>query len=171
MDRIEIKKTIALVTIKLLFLQLFFALAYLTTSLISDSIDQYNNGTFMSLITYDSLTFVIIALVHLAITSYIFLQWAMEKYIILPDKIRHQWGILLRQTNSWDITNIETGYITEGVVARLFGYGTITFHSPTLETRVVLRDVPSPSLVTNYIEKNLALLGKSPIKYLKADSK
>ncbi len=167
MDQIEIKKTIAIVTIKLMALQLFFALTYLTTSLISDSIDQYNNGTFMNAIAYDSLTFIIIALVHLAITVYIILEWVAEKYIILPDRIRHQHGILFRKTESWEIRNIETGYITEGLVARLFNYGTLTFHSPTLDSNIILNDVPSPSLVFNSVEKNLALLGKSPIKYLK----
>lgn len=167
MDRIEIKKTIAIVAIKLVILQLFFAVIYLATSLISDSIDLFNNGTFMSAIAYDSLTFIIIALTQLAITSYIILDWAMEVYILLPDRIEHQWGILFRETDSWEISNVETAYITEGIIARLFNYGTITFHSPTLETHIVLSSIPSPSLVKAVIQKSLAALGKTGIRFIK----
>ena len=86
MEKIEIKKTIAIVTMKLVMLQLIFACVYLGTSLISDSVDQFNNGTFMNIITYDSLTFLIISLVQLAFTLYILLDWATEKYILFTHK-------------------------------------------------------------------------------------
>ncbi len=168
MDRIEIKKTLVIVAIKFIILQLISSLLFLTASLISDSVDQFNNGTFMNLITYDSFTFVIIVVVQLAFTIYILLEWAMEKYVLLPDKILHQWGIIFRETDSWEISNIETGYIDEGLVARLFGYGTITFHSPTLESRVILRDVPSPYLILSAVQKSLSVLGKTPVRYMKS---
>jgi len=168
MEKIEVKKTMTIVIVKFVALQVFFVLCYFATSLISNSITQFNSGAFINLTTYDSLIFTIIAVFQIVFSLYIFLEWVMEKYTILPDKIEHQSGIIFRETDSWQISNVETAFIGEGIIARLFNYGTITFHSPTLEEHIVLRDVPSPALIVTAVEKNLAVLGKSPIKFIRS---
>jgi len=168
MERLEIKKTITIVIIKLVALQVFFVLCYFAVSFVSSSIAQFNNGTFVVLTTYDSLFFAIIAIVQMASSLYILLGWVMEKYSIFPDKIEHQSGIIFRETDSWQINNVETAFIAEGIIARIFNFGTITFHSPTLENHIILRDVPSPALVVTAVEKNLTVLGKSPIKFIRS---
>jgi uncharacterized membrane protein YdbT with pleckstrin-like domain len=168
MEKLVVKKTMAVVMLKFIAMQIFFALCYFAVSLISNSITQFNNGTYINLAAYDSLIFSIIAVFQIIFSLYIFLEWVMEKYSIFPDKIEHQSGIIFRETDSWQINNVETAFIAEGIIARLFGFGTITFHSPTLEEHIVLSNVPSPTSIVAAVEKNLAVLGKSPIKFIKS---
>jgi len=168
MEKIEIKKTMAIVNIKLIALQIFFIFCYVAVPLINNSLNQINNGTFINLTMYDGLVFATIAILQVVFSLYILLEWAMEKYTILPDKIEHQSGILFRETDSWQISNVETAFIGESIIARLFNFGTISFHSPTLEEHIILRDVPSPALIVTAVEKNLTALGKSPIKFVKS---
>lgn len=170
MYKIEVKSTITNATIKLIALQLIFAAIYLTTSLISDSVDQFNNGTFVNTIAYDSLSFIIIAFVQLTITLYIFLEWATDTYILFPDKIEHRRGIILKKIDSWLINNIWTAHITQGLMGRMFDYGTISFHSPTLENHIVLKNIPSPSLVIAAVEKNLTLSRKNEINLMSSQN-
>ena len=167
MEKIVVKKTIVIVAVKLIALQVFFVFCYLGASLFSNSVAQFSNGAFANLTVYDGLIFTTIAIFQIVFSLYILLGWVMEKYTLLPDKIEHQSGILFRETDSWQICNVETAFIGEGIIARLFDYGTVTFHSPTLEEHIVLRDVPLPSAVVTAVEKNLSILGKSPIKFIK----
>ena len=55
-------------------------------------------------------------------------------------------------------------------MARLFNYGTIRLHSPTLENRIILKNIPSPSLVVAAIENNLTLAGKTEIHLMAPDT-
>ena len=157
-----------IVVIKLIALQVFFIFCYFAVGLISNSMSQFNNGEFANLAAYDGIIFLILALFQILFSLYIPLEWSMEKYTIFPDKIEHQSGILFRETDSWQISNVETAFIGEGIIARIFNYGTITFHSPTLEEHIVLSDVPSPSAVVSAVNKNLLVLDRSPIKFIKS---
>ena len=168
MQEIEIKKTMAIVIIKLIALQIFFVCCYFAVSLVSSPVNQFNNTAFINLTAYNGMIFIIIAILQILFSLYIMLEWVMEKYVIFPDKIAHQRGILFRETDSWQISNIETAFVGEGIIARLFDFGTVTFHSVTLEEHIILSDVPSPALIVTAVEKNLTALGKSPIKFIKS---
>jgi len=171
MEKIEINKTIAIVTIKLMVMQVVFALVYLATSLISDSFDQFNNGAFLNEIKYDSFAFIIIALVQLGFTFYILLDWIMDKYIIEPDKIKHQSGIIFRKTDSHSIKNVEKAVIKEGVLGRLLNYGTINIQGITANSVVVLKNIADPFNLMLLIEDKL-FPNKSPtVQYLDSGEK
>ena len=165
MKGIEIKKTTVEVVLKIVVTQVFFSFIYLGISLVSDAISSYNNGLFLVLITYDSLTIILVSIIQLLLINYILMQWVFEKYIIFPDKIEHRSGILFKKTDFYDTKDVATVGIEEGLMGRLFGYGSIILRSPTLEEPIELNNVPTPALIIEAIRKNVSF-NKSQIVYM-----
>lgn len=166
-DQIEIKQTTATVAIKLIVMQVLFSFLSLIISLVSDSFSLFNNGKFINTITYDSASFVIFILLQLIFTVFILLEWSSEAYIIHPNKLEHKTGIFSKKTRSYSLRDIRSASIVEGVIGKLFNYGSITLHSPTLDENIVLYNIMSPSLALQVIEKNSSLLNNTQIVYAK----
>jgi uncharacterized membrane protein YdbT with pleckstrin-like domain len=167
LDQIEIKQTTVNMTIKLIVMQVLFSFLSLVTSLLSDSFNSFNNGRFINIITYDSATFVVFILLQLIFTIFILLEWSSETYTISSDKIEHKVGTFSRKTQSYSLKDIRSASITEGVMGRLFNYGSIILHSPTLDQNIILYNIASPALALKVIEKNSALLSSTKILYSK----
>lgn len=166
MKKIEIRKTLAIVILKLIFLQLLFAFLFIGVSVISDSISDFDKGIFMSIVAYDSLTIFLLAIIQLLFTGYILLGWAQDRYIIFQNKIEHKFGIIFKKTESYQTKNVETACIDEGIVGRLFHYGSIDLHSPTLEEHIVLSNISNPSIILSLIEQNLSTSDKSKVVFM-----
>lgn len=167
LDQITIKQTTLTVTIKLIVMQVLFSILSLVTSLISDTFSLYNNGKLLNTITYDSATFAIFILLQLIFTIFILLEWSYESYIIRSDRIDHRSGIFSRKTDSYSLRDIRSASITEGVMGKLFNYGSIILHSPTLDQNIVLYNVMSPAFVLKVIEKTSSSLSNTKILYTK----
>jgi len=156
MKDFKIQTTLAIPIIKILVLQSISSFLYLLITIFSDFIIGLGvkQGLFLNIFGYDTLSVLLVALTQLALTAYIFLEWGFDLYIIHPNKINHVHGILFRKTDSYDTTNIETAHIEESIFGRIFNYGTITMHSPSLEENIILYNIAMPSLVLNNIKEN-----------------
>jgi uncharacterized membrane protein YdbT with pleckstrin-like domain len=166
MEKIVIRKTIVVVTLKIMVLQILFSFFYITTSLISNFIKNFNSDVFPHLVAWDSLIIFLFTVIQLFIVGYILLQWTLDKYIIFDDRIEHRTGILFRKINSYNIMNVETIHLEKDVLGKLFGYGSIELQSPTLEEHIILYNIPSAGTVVQIIRKKVIALSKSKIIHI-----
>ncbi|MBI4079517.1 MAG: PH domain-containing protein, partial [Candidatus Levybacteria bacterium] len=72
--------------------------------------------------------FVLLLLItKVLLTLYVVLQWVNEYYEITPHKIHHKKGIIWRKEMDFEITHLRSIGIQQGILGRLFNYGSLRF--------------------------------------------
>lgn len=85
------------------------------------------------LISYNIWYFGLLLFVKILLTLFVVLEWLNEYYEITPTKIAHRRGIIWRKEDSYDISGEKSAKITaigiqQGVLGRVFNYGTLFFY-------------------------------------------
>lgn len=85
------------------------------------------------IISYNFLYFGLLFFGKIVLTLFIVLQWLNEYYEITPTKIFHRRGIIWRKEDSYDISRDKNTRITaigiqQGLMGRIFNYGTLFFY-------------------------------------------
>ncbi len=85
------------------------------------------------IISYNVLYFSLLLFGKIGLTLFIVLEWLNEYYEITPTKIFHRRGIVWRRENTYDLSHDKSDRITsigiqQGLLGRLFNYGTLFFY-------------------------------------------
>lgn len=84
----------------------------------------------------------------------IFLSWLNTVYIIHPEEIILQKGILHIKENIYPTKRIEEVIVDQGIWGRIFNYGSVTIHSPTYKDELVLQDISQPHTYAEVIRSS-----------------
>lgn len=84
----------------------------------------------------------------------IFLNWLNTIYIIRPDEIVVQKGILHIRENIYPTKRVEEVIVDQGFVGRVFNYGSINVYSPTYKDELVLQDIAQPYTYADVIRRS-----------------
>lgn len=97
--------------------------------------------------------FVLLAVVKVIITVYIVIQWLNEYYEITPTNIHYRRGIIWRREDIYEFKNVRTVGIQQGVLGRIFSFGTLFFYDRAVYKYYYLHDIHNPSRYLNILRR------------------
>jgi uncharacterized membrane protein YdbT with pleckstrin-like domain len=101
------------------------------------------------------LWFFLITIFELALAVMVIMQWASEEYEIKEGVIYHRRGIFQRDEDGYSLRDLGSATLSQSVMGRIFGFGTIRFFSPMLKHEFYLHNVHNPQEKLSSIENVL----------------
>jgi membrane protein YdbS with pleckstrin-like domain len=89
--------------------------------------------------------FTLLAVVKVALTIYLVVQWLNEYYEITPTNIHYRRGIIWRREDVFELKNVRTVGIQQGILGRFFSFGTLSFYDRAVYKYYYLSDIHNPS--------------------------
>lgn len=96
-----------------------------------------------------------INVIELAVLFYATVRWHNHYYLLRPDKILTSRGVFLRRQRFFAVKNIESISVHQGVIGRLFNFGTLYLYAPTLNHRIKMFGINAPCGKERIIEQLL----------------
>jgi uncharacterized membrane protein YdbT with pleckstrin-like domain len=84
---------------------------------------------------------------------WVIIKWASTYYVINYKEISITKGVIRKKKCSYDIRGIQSSSVTQGLLGRIFNYGTIHLENPLLKSDVFLKNIYSPNSYINIIEQ------------------
>lgn len=141
---IIIRKSIALLAIRIILLELLFEIIYLTwrslIHFIPVSIETMVTLNMVSLIIF----IVLVTIIQNVILIYIILSWSNYYYEFQENEIAHYSGILTKTKKSYRYQDIQSVTVKKSILGRLFNYGSITLFIPTQIKDIHFNEVSDP---------------------------
>lgn len=69
--------------------------------------------------------FVAVIIVKIYLTLFVVLQWLNEYYEISPNMVTHRRGFIWKKEDQYPLRHIRLVRVDQGMIGRIFGYGTI----------------------------------------------
>lgn len=135
--------------------QLVGAVGFMTLVFI---VTQYQN-TLAAVWTIGSLIFVSVTLmqaVNLLVVLFLVLSWLKSVFVIRVDRIIVRRGIFHVVDREYSTQRVESVNVSQGILGRVFGYGTVTMFNPVLKEDMVLENIPHPYIYAQVIAKRQA---------------
>lgn len=82
-------------------------------------------------------------------------QWLENYYEVKPGKIIYKSGFFSRTEREFNYSQITKVNLTQGVIGRLFNFGTINLYRPTTNEWFSLSNVPNPHRNLHLVQKTL----------------
>ena len=79
----------------------------------------------LKFIAYNISFFLILVAIKIFFTLYIVLDWLNEYYQVTSNEIIHKKGIIWRREDRYPFSRIESIKLSQGILGRLFNYGTL----------------------------------------------
>ncbi len=96
-----------------------------------------------------------INLLELLALFYAAIRWHNHYYIVKEDRILTNRGVFLKHQWVFAIRNIESIDLEQGFFGRIFNFGTLYFHAPTLNKKISMWGISSPRRKEMVIERLL----------------
>lgn len=123
---INIRQSISFLLLKLLFVDLLTAL-FVIVFFSSIFAPQLTNEFKIEIVSFNKLYFGLLFVVKTFLTIFVVLQWLNEYYEITAERINYRRGVLWRSEDSHDFLDIKSLKLQQGMLGKVFNYGTIQF--------------------------------------------
>ncbi|MBF0208083.1 MAG: PH domain-containing protein [Oligoflexia bacterium] len=143
LEYVHVRKSLSLLTMRLITLELLYVLSvvilHASLSVIQSSLLNYRNIIIprdyfdVGLITYKVILMI-----------YMTLQWQNEKYTITTAKIIHERGIFFKKKEMYDYSHITLIDIKQGILGKIFNFGSIHLSDPFINKDIYLDDIHNP---------------------------
>lgn len=94
-------------------------------------------------------------LVQFLLASVIVLQWKNHVYFLTNDGITERKGIITTTEEAYDMKNIRSVTLRQGILGKMFDFGDLIVHSTAPENTqdIVLVGIPHPASYQNFLQK------------------
>jgi membrane protein YdbS with pleckstrin-like domain len=153
-SHINIRQSIFFLMFKLILLDiiaLFVAIIYFSST-INKFLPEFIHNIILS---YNSLFFLILVVLKIALTIYVVMRWITEYYEVWPHALMHVSGIIWRDQEKHPFSQMRSVKIEQGFLGKFFGFGTISLYNWYLEKNTVLYLVHNPMKYFRIIESLL----------------
>jgi len=99
--------------------------------------------------------FLALVILKTATTIYILADWVDEYYEITPKQVRHIRGIIIKREESNTLEHMANVRIDQGVMGRIFNYGTLTLYNWASEQQFTLYLIHNPRKYMNILKEIL----------------
>lgn len=107
-------------------------------------LNQQEGLPLQNILTGKGTSFIVSLSAEALIMIILFLKWNFMKYEILPGELITKSGILSRKQEIHSLKNMQTVYVSQGMIGTMFGFGTIKLHNPLSKEDVIMRNIPDP---------------------------
>lgn len=91
---------------------------------------------------------------------FLFLQWSVQTYEIKDGEIVFRAGLLLRRMDIHSLRNMQTVYVKQGVLGRMFGYGNARLFNPMSKEELQLQSISDPYRYAELLRQVLDISSK-----------
>lgn len=106
----------------------------------------------LQFISYSEIYFVLLVSIKIFLTIYVVLQWLNEYYEIRPASVAHRRGIIWRKEEIFPIKQIRAVGIHQGMLGRIFQYGTLTLYDWWMEKYATMYLIHNPIKYLHVLE-------------------
>ncbi|MBD3360952.1 PH domain-containing protein [Candidatus Peregrinibacteria bacterium] len=154
----KVRMSIVPLIVKILILEIFLALLRFILKILTSPSGQVQLEFDFAL--YFLIFFIIINIIFL---FYFFLSWYYRYFIISPEEVSLNSGIIFRRTDNIDMATIRSVKVAQGIFGRIFKFGTLKLEGPMIKGIKILRSLPNPFRHASLIEKaRINAINKSP---------
>lgn len=149
---INIRQSIFFLVLKLILLDIMAVItaALYFSSVSNKFIPEVLNNVILS---YNLPFFLILVFLKTALTIYVVMKWITEYYEIWPHAIMHWRGIIWRNHEKHQLSQMRSVKIEQGFFGKVFGFGTITLYNWYLKTNTSLYLIHNPMKYFHIIEE------------------
>jgi uncharacterized membrane protein YdbT with pleckstrin-like domain len=144
----------AVLVMRIVFLQLSLGLANLVANALLVTYVDTTAGNGLLLLAL-GVTTIAIQTADAIILASLVLQWASTRYVITPEEIIIERGILHIQRRIYAVDDIKYIEVEQSLLGKLLNYGTVLFRNPTLEMEISLTNTPDPHRYARLVEARL----------------
>lgn len=102
--------------------------------------------------------FGVLLLLKIILMVFAAIQWVTSSYEIRSNEIRYRYGIFSHHEKMFLCSHTQEVTYTQGLLGRLFNFGSIEVYSPVIKDRIYLASIPNPQkyaeLIKGYIPDN-----------------
>lgn len=102
--------------------------------------------------------------INIIVIIYFILDWHNRRYTIDKGQIIKSRGIISKRVETWDIGEIQSVKVRQGIMGRLFNYGTLQFRILLIDASVYFKYVPRPHEFAALCEKKKQRKSSGPVK-------
>lgn len=144
---IHLRQSTSLLILKIFFVE--FLLAVLHSSVKFVLIDSAWITEIEPSFILSSGLFLFFQLLNFYFIITIVIAWAQESYSLKATEVVVQNGIFSKQVNTYELANLQSIKLEQGLLGRMLNYGTVRLYDPTLQYDIYLKNISNPSY---YIE-------------------
>jgi uncharacterized membrane protein YdbT with pleckstrin-like domain len=93
----------------------------------------------------------IVLLIYLAMVIYIILSWSRHYYVINSQAVLMYDGIIFSKSKSYDMAGVESIEVDQGLIGKIFNFGTLKLYNPRLEKEITFHRIPDPNQEAGFI--------------------
>jgi len=101
-------------------------------------------------------TVVALQAVHTIILIYLILSWTCHYYLFKNKQIILKKGIIWVKKEIYSLSILGHVHVEQGILGRIFHYGSINLMGPILDERASIRRIPTPDYYCSLIQQELA---------------
>ena len=157
MDKpIRIRKSPVLIIRDLILLQLVATALYFPLAVFADYGFYYQKLVIAQVISYQLVRVALFFTIELLAMGYIFLRWFLSDYVVYPNMVVKESGVILRRRRSIPLGPRFSVSYHAGPLGKIFKYGTIVLRGEEGKKPILLAYVPNPKsylkLITMHVE-------------------
>lgn len=147
---VNIRQSISIVIAKMALIEFIFAIFILFSHYIFIKIlgDQISDA----LINNQPYILGLLLFIKAILTFFVLLSWLNEYYEISADKISHISGVIFKKEQRFSLPNIRQIILKQGLVGRIFNYGTIEFFDYAVKKYYQIYQIHNPVRYFNLLK-------------------
>lgn len=130
---------------------IFFGIDFFLATIYGFASTIFTRLEFQSWVFWSS---VLLKAINIILVGNILLSWFFTWYTIKPREYILHKGILRREAITFEFDHLDKISIEQGVLGRIFNYGSISIYNHDLRKNVYIHDIPNPKI---YAQKLLSL--------------
>ena len=150
-DHVNVRISIAFLVLKLIFADLLttVVLILLYSAVFQTGLQRWlpNLGPSTGL-----MAIIVLTIIESVLTIYVVLEWVSEYYEISPHDITHKRGVIFKKVDRYGIQNIKQVVVEQGVLGKMFRYGTLNLFDWRLSKCAELYAVHNPMRYMKILE-------------------
>lgn len=160
---IVIRRSIFILIITMLGIEVFFDAIYIAIRIPP----LYLNTTLLNQMNFTTLYFLAFLILNLFKVVFMInaaLQWLTHVYEIRDNEVRYKYGILRRDEKIFICSLTQEVAQSQGILGRIFNFGTISVTNPTIKEQIYLESIPNPQKYAEIIKNSMHSAEVLPIQ-------
>lgn len=142
-EPLRLRGSALILTYRLIFIPILFTIIRFAIRLPLTYL-EVQQSSLANIYTIDTLIVLALVFFEIVITVYITVRWVNEYYIVYPNEIVLKKGFFFRKEKIFKCEHIQLFDLEQGLIAKLFDYGTLTLYSPALDGKIYIYNISRP---------------------------
>jgi|GEM_PF-4610394 len=89
--------------------------------------------------------------IYIVMVVYMLLSWSKHYYVINSQAVLMYDGIIFSKSKSYDMAGVESIEVDQGLIGKIFNFGTLKLFNPRLAKEITFHRIPDPNQEAGFI--------------------